>query len=472
MGSSPSSKPSELGSTGDAMMSPGPVERRPNRLATVAAAAVAAVTVVMVVVSLLLWLAGGLEPLPVSFGRTALGVAGLVIAPLGYAALGAILAHHLPRNPTGWLFLVAGFAVGTMLPVNLLVAGVHETLRPASDTVVALAWLRNTFATPAVVTVLILAATLFPTGRPPTPRWRAALGLPLVGGALLAFSAAADPVGMVSYPSIPSPTAAAPELAGLVSGARLVGVGLLLAGAAAAVAALVSRYRRGDSALRLQLRWIILAASVTATTAIPFLLTRYVIEVSDVVGEIFAAAAQIGSVSFPAATAIAMSRHRLFDIDVLLGRTLVYVPLMAILGGLYTASIAFFQRLFVEATGGTSDIAIVLTVLMVAAAFTPVRKTLEGLVERRFPLPDADRPAEPPALSRPSPEPPTRARRPQRAAAPWALLMVAPDGTVDCPLSARRDAGDCVRCDLLQTIVHGTERSAVVCRAPTLAQSQ
>lgn len=459
-----------------------PADRRRHRPWSAAAVAVAVATVAMVVVSLLLWLAGGLEPLPVSFGRTALGVAGLVVAPLGYAALGAILAHHVPHNPTGWLFLVAGFAVGTMLPVNLLVAGVHETLRPASETVVVIAWLRNTFATPTVVTVLILAATLFPTGRPPTPRWRVALALPLVGGALLAFAAAADPVGMVSYPSIPSPTAVGPELAGLVSLARLLGVGLLVLGAAAAVAALVTRYRRGDRGVRLQLRWIIIAVAVTASTAVPFLLTRYLIEVSDAVGEVFAAAAQLGSVSFPAATAIAMSRHRLFDSDVLMGRTLVYVPLMAILGGLYTASIAFFQRLFIEATGGTSDIAIVLTVLVVAAAFTPVRKGLEGLVERRFPLPESDRSARLRAQPFPSPAAGARPRgaRPRGARpatyasdaepAPWALVMVAPDGTVDCPLYGRLDAADCVHCELLQSIVHGAGREAVVCAPSATAQ--
>jgi hypothetical protein len=441
----------------------------PVRLWSFAAAAVAVVTTMMVVVSLLLWLAGGLAPLPVSFGRTAVGVAGLVVAPLGYAGLGAVLAHHVPRNPTGWLFLIAGFAVGTMLPVNLLVAGAHETLRPASPTVVALAWLRNTFATPVVVTVLILAATLFPTGRPPTPRWRGAVWLSLVAGALLAFSAATDPEGMLSYPSIPSPTAVGRDLAGVVGGARILGVALLIAAAVLAVAALVVRYRHGDATLRLQLRWIIFAAALTAATAIPFLLSRYLIGVSEVVGEYLAAAAQIGSVSFPAATALAISRYRLFDIDVLLGRTLVYVPLMAILGGLYTASIAFFQRMFIAATGGSSDMAIVLTVLVVAAAFTPVRKALEGLLERRFALPRAS----------PSPEDASgahaqtgravaanRHRRPARAEpAPWTLLMVAADGCLDCPRDGRRDPTDCLRCDRLHAVVRSDGREAVVCGA-------
>jgi hypothetical protein len=443
----------------------------PSRVATLVAASASIVTMAMVVVSLLLWLAGGLHALPVSFGRTALGVAGLVVAPLGYAALGAVLAHHVPRNPTGWLFLLAAFALGTMLPVNLVVAAAHETLRPATAIVVAIAWLRNTFATPVVVSVLVAAVMVFPTGRPPTPRWAVGLLLPLVGGVLLAFSAAADPEGMVSYPSIPSPTAVDRDLAPLVIGARLLGVALLVAGALVAVGTLITRYRHGDPTLRAQLRWIILAASVTATAAIPFLLSRYVLTVSDAVGEALAAAAQVGSVSFPAATAIAMSRHRLFDVDVLLGRTLVYVPLMAILGGLYTATIALFQRLFVSATGGTSDIAVVLTVLVVAASFTPVRKALEGLVERRFPLPTAGG-SHGHAAAAPAARPSSvGAERPRavdgREGERWSLFMVGSDGTVSCPLDVPHDAADCVRCEFLRSIVRAGGREAVVCSAAT-----
>jgi hypothetical protein len=441
-----------------------------RRLRSFAAASMAIATTVMVVVSLLLWLAGGLQPLPVSFGRTAIGVAGLVVAPLGYAALGVVLAHHLPRNPIGWLFLLAGFALGTMLPVNLLVASAHETLRPAGPALVAVAWLRNTFATPVVVTVLIVAATLFPTGRPPTARWRCAVWLTLIGGALLALSAATDPEGLLSYPSIPSPTAVGRDLAIVVAGARLLGVALLILGGVLSVAALFVRYRGGNVILRAQLRWIVLAAGLTAAAAFPFLVTRYLIRVPEGIGELFAAGAQIGSVSFPAATAMAMSRNRLFDIDVLLGRTLVYVPLMAVLGGLYTASIALFQRLFIAMTGGTSDMALILTVLVVAAAFTPVRKALEGLVERRFALPST---ARAPARTTPAPEPthprtiaPRRqgqVRRPEPG--PWRLLNVSNEGRIDCPLRGSRDRVDCLRCDWLRAIIRGDGREAVVCAA-------
>jgi hypothetical protein len=77
-------------------------------------------------------------------------------------------------------------------------------------------------------------------------------------------------------------------------------------------------------------------------------------------------------------------RYRLYDIDLIINRTLVYVFLVGILGGLYTASIAFFQRVFVAFTGNTSDAAIVITALVLAGVFTPIRKALEALVDRQF----------------------------------------------------------------------------------------
>ncbi|HEU5423618.1 MAG TPA: hypothetical protein VFU72_08770 [Nitrolancea sp.] len=86
----------------------------------------------------------------------------------------------------------------------------------------------------------------------------------------------------------------------------------------------------------------------------------------------------------PVTVGIAILRYRLWEIDLLISRTLVYLPLTAILGGLYTASISLFQRLFEATTGNSSDAAIVLTTLVVASAFTPVKNALQGAVDGRF----------------------------------------------------------------------------------------
>jgi len=86
----------------------------------------------------------------------------------------------------------------------------------------------------------------------------------------------------------------------------------------------------------------------------------------------------------PIAAAVAVLRHRLYDIDLILRRAFVYIPLTALLGGLYAAGVALFQRIFVAATGDTSDAAIVFATLVLAGMFTPARNWLQTFVDRRF----------------------------------------------------------------------------------------
>ena len=86
----------------------------------------------------------------------------------------------------------------------------------------------------------------------------------------------------------------------------------------------------------------------------------------------------------PLSIGVAMLRSRLWDIDLIINRTLVYVPLTASLAGLYAGSITFFQRAFLAATGQTSDAALVLTVVVLAAAFTPIKNVLQVSVDKRF----------------------------------------------------------------------------------------
>jgi hypothetical protein len=88
--------------------------------------------------------------------------------------------------------------------------------------------------------------------------------------------------------------------------------------------------------------------------------------------------------AFPVAAGIAILKYRLYDIDLLINRTLVYVPLTGILAGLYAASIALFQKLFVGITGEKSDAAIVITTLILASSFTPIKNSLQSTVDKRF----------------------------------------------------------------------------------------
>jgi hypothetical protein len=129
--------------------------------------------------------------------------------------------------------------------------------------------------------------------------------------------------------------------------------------------------------------------------AVPFVLTVLPWTGGPAMG-LFAA---FGLFLVPIAVGIAVTRYHLYEIDHLISRTLVYVPLTALLAGLYAATVTLLQKVFQSLTGNTSDAAIILSTLVLASVFTPLRKWLEGLVERRFKPASAGLAAETPTLS-------------------------------------------------------------------------
>jgi hypothetical protein len=163
---------------------------------------------------------------------------------------------------------------------------------------------------------------------------------------------------------------------------RAAGIAVLIAAFVAVLAAQLVRYRSGDAVTRAQLRWVISAATLEVVLLVPFIIARYVMPASEATMAVLIAAGQVALVLLPLAAAFAITRYHLFGIDALIGRTMVYVPLMGMLGGLYAIAVAIFQRVFIVLTGGTSDVALFMAVFLIAAAFTPMRKALEGAVDR------------------------------------------------------------------------------------------
>jgi hypothetical protein len=150
-----------------------------------------------------------------------------------------------------------------------------------------------------------------------------------------------------------------------------------------ATASVVVRYRKAEAIEAAQIRWIALVAALAApafAVAALQLDDRLGFDISDL-------AFGIGLVllaCLPIAIGFAITRYRLYEIDRLINRALVYGSLTAILAGIFTAAIGLAQRVFVATTGQTSDAAIVLTTLVVATLYAPLRKRLEAVVDRRF----------------------------------------------------------------------------------------
>jgi hypothetical protein len=159
---------------------------------------------------------------------------------------------------------------------------------------------------------------------------------------------------------------------------------LVLIGLIAGIVSIVLRYRASAPGARQQIKWVawsfgILALTIPAASAIN-LLPSFRRMAPEGAAAVFITGLLIVIVSM----SISVLRYHLFDIDLIINRTLVYVPLTAIVAGVFAASITLSQKFFEALTGEKSDAAIVLTTLIVVSAFTPIKERLEKIVEKRF----------------------------------------------------------------------------------------
>jgi hypothetical protein len=291
----------------------------------------------------------------------------VVLIALG--VIGAVVASRQPRNAVGWILCAIPVSLG------LLVLGAHGywSLAFARDTEAAelTAWLASWIWIPAMVTVLTLFPLLFPTGRPPTSRWRPVIWVAIAAGALLFVGEAFGPGRFEDYPvDNPFGAGTAAEVAGLV------GFALMLGATLASLAAIVIRFRRSQGEERQQLKWVTAAAALFVVIFI----TPTDMVAGDDVGF---ASLLLGLLIIAAAVGVAMLRYRLYDIDVVINRTLVYAVLTATLAAAYLGSVLLLQVVLRPLTE-ESSLAIAGSTLAVAALFRPARARIQAAVDRRF----------------------------------------------------------------------------------------
>jgi hypothetical protein len=326
------------------------------------------------------WAQLGFRALPVSLGGGPDAVLGMVALAATYSTVGLLIADRRPGNVIAWLFIAVGFGIGSILPVDVLVASAHTVLRPVPQATLLLAWWNSSSNLPIAASLVLAIILLFPTGRPIARRWWAALWAGVGGSALVTIGVGLRPSGLIWFPSLANPFAV-PRAEPVLGGLTVAGVMLLLAALGAAITSVVVRFRSADAGLRNQLHWAGTAAIVAGIAAVPALVVRYT-PLGAGSGESLVTVAVAGQMLIPLGVGIATLHCHLYDIELLVDRSLVYLPLVGLLGGLYAASVTLVQRLFVTLTGDTSDVAIIVSSLLIAWVFTPLRKLLEGAVER------------------------------------------------------------------------------------------
>ena len=300
----------------------------------------------------------------------------LMIGLTPFALVGALVASRQPRNPIGWILE----AIALLSAVSALLAGYTEA---ASDPAPVAMWLDDWLSDLWIVLVGVAIPLLFPDGHLPSPRWRpfAALAIAVFvlgvlgrafGDRLLETEAATDVHNPYALPGAAGDAAAAV--------ASMIGLLIILA-TVVSFAGLAVRLWRSRGIERQQLKWF---AYVGSLMLLALLISASSLLFPEQVGYTVGSVgwhAFLGIVTFglPLAIGAAILRHRLYDIDVVINRTLVYGALTATLGGTYLALV-----LLIGLTLGTSNLAIAISTLAVAALFRPARARIQAMVDRRF----------------------------------------------------------------------------------------
>jgi hypothetical protein len=323
------------------------------------------------------------------------------VLSLAYPTVGALIASRLPTNPIGWIFCSLG----------LLYTAQRCTVAYADYALlgnIALPWGEYAawfstwigFATPTLNVFLML---LFPGGRLPSRRWRIVVWVTILGAAITALGVAFMPGILLTHRYVENPF----EVVGVIGpnlttfaffgGSRVLGMTLLLTSLLAALFSVILRLRHARGDERQQLKWFMFAAvpltvlgsldgldTIVAnfTTDFMFHPVYILYELGLLVPIVYVEV--LALLVLPVCTYIAILRYNLYDIDVVINRTLVYGPLTATLVAVYFGGIVVLQRLFVLLTGQQSTLAVVASTLLIATLFNPLRRRIQSFIDRRF----------------------------------------------------------------------------------------
>ncbi len=350
-------------------------------------------TVAGLALSFYLWSGQRFATPPVSFMTGPGPIAAQFPMALAYSVVGAILASRLARNPIGWIFIAIGLTSSFVPAVHLMVAAAGNSFVSPGPLTLVLAWLVSSFHLPLLGALIVIVFITFPDGHPQRRRWWWGGVFAGIGALGVATGLAVDPRGLLWYPQLPNPFAGPGWMTETSDWIQLGGLASVVVGVVITTASMIVRYRSYTPAERRPLQWIAASMGLLVVMGTALMVVRYGLVVDPWIGELVLTSTILAAALLPVAAGIGILRHRLFDIELILNHALVYVPLSALMTGIYAASVALFQRMFVAVTGNTSDFAIVLTTLILASTFTPMRKGLEAFVDRRF------KPAGPPMPS-------------------------------------------------------------------------
>jgi hypothetical protein len=313
-----------------------------------------------------------------SLGKGEVADAAVAPALTIFAAVGALLAARRRDNPIGWLLL----GVAVTIALGTVVHGLYDETGPLPRDVPTrtLLWVDDWLFYVWVTPIGVLVPLLFPDGRLPSPRWRGFLKVSLLAIALgfLGDTFGKRTLDWGSHATVANPFHAPGALGqafGVING---VGGAFFIFACAGALGSLALRLRRSTGAERLQFKWFSLAMGLLICGLVTSAAGELagIGPVSDAGWWLFIGSLVIG---LPVAIGVAVMRYRLYDIDVVINRALVYGALTVTLGAAYLALV-----LLVGLAVGRSGLAVAVSTLAVAALFRPARAHIQAVVDQRF----------------------------------------------------------------------------------------
>jgi hypothetical protein len=304
----------------------------------------------------------------------------LAVTALPYPIVGALIAHRLPRNAVGWVLVAIGLLQGVQLFTDEYAYRSFVTEAGPLPFGPEVAWLSFWTWMPSLALLVTLTLLLFPDGRPPSPKWRWGVWFAATGVGLIVLIPA-----VAAWPYRGRGLEATGHVEGVAEDGflafALVAAGvIILLSAIASVASVIVRFRTSSGVERQQLKWFTYAGgfafAVTASAFLPLPRAEW-FEVA------FELLFGFGLLIVPIAIGIAILKHRLYEIDRIINRTLVY--------GAVTGSLALVYATFVFAFGailGTfgsgNNLVVAGATLTVAAMFRPLRRRVQDFIDRRF----------------------------------------------------------------------------------------
>ena len=283
-----------------------------------------------------------------------------------YPTVGAVVASRRTTNAVGWLLCLVGLAIAV---ANFTDVYAHYADDMALAGAEAAAYLSG--INPGIA-VAIFVPLVFPEGRLPSRRWSLLVWLIGAGLAIYTVDAALEPGG-------PDPLGV--ELPPNVYGVLVVvQIALFIIGILGAAASVALRLWRARGQERQQLKWLVYATSVAMVGMLG------AVSFPPPLGDFFFVVSLIGFAAMPVAVGVAVLRYNLYDIDHIINRTLVYGSLTAMLALLYFGGVATTQAIFGALSGQEEQpqLAVVVSTLVIAALFMPLRRRIQSFIDRRF----------------------------------------------------------------------------------------